>query len=183
MGNNGSICFQSKAPYPKGAELEALESVCKENDISFACIYKTPWFRPQASILQALVSLVFSSGIIDAIVFNIIPSGAYDLLKLAVVKLVKAMRGKNPSHEKVSCSSIIEIKSDSAFLHIESNEFYDETFNKAFDTFIEVSNQTNRKEHVIPRYVVIDEDDNVTVMGQNDYILKYVAHKEPKEDK
>jgi len=179
MGNgaNGKISLQSMSLPVNGAEVDELERLCNENDIEFQRIL----FRidsVQASALWSWVTIVFSPKAIKALAKKIDEDGTCDLIKQAVKKVVDIVRSKMPHPTKVKKSSLIELKSASAHLKIEADHFSAETYSEAFNTFIKVSEETFCEDQkVVPTFVVISGDNDIEIMEQNDYTLKYVAHK------
>lgn len=178
MSKHGAIYIQSKVMSVKCPEVEELDRICKNNDIQFdERFIRMDGMGPQASFIQPLISLVFTPEVIAGIASGLIAAGVYDLLKMACAKVVNAIRNQAPVNGKISRSSMIEIKAPSSSLRIEAEQVSDEVLAKAIDTFIEVSKVTCHMEHIIPTYIVIDENGNVVEMTQNEYILKYVANK------
>lgn len=182
MSSNGSIYIQSKVMSVRCPEIEELERVCKENGIQFEERFiRMGAMGPQASLLQPLIEFVFSPEVITGIVSGVVATGICALLKLATAKAVNAIRNQAPKNGRIGRTSIVEVKSPNTFLRIEADQVSDEVIVKALNTFVEVSKTTCNMEHIIPTYVVVDENGDVEVMKQNDYILRYVAHKKSTE--
>lgn len=186
MDSNGNkhISLQLKDFPISCAEVDELEQLCNENGIEFTRpMYRMDSFHVQASALWSWVTLAFSAELIKDLAQKISIDGTYDLLKVAIKKVVDAIRNRLHHPNKVEGASIIDLQSSSAHLRIESDTISEKTFSEAFDTFVKVSRDTYSEEHpVIPTYVVINGDNSVIVMKQNDYIWQYVVPK-PTEEK
>jgi len=165
-----------------GPEVDNLTKVCSENGVDF----RTTLYRMdsvQASVLQPWLTLIFSPEVISRlsdVMFQ-------ELVKQAVKDLVGMVKAQFSKKEKDKISSIIDLQSSSAKLKIKSPQISKETFNKAFETFVQVSQATKAEDDypVIPTFVVVDEDGKVLkVMRQQDYLWQYVApQKTDAEDK
>lgn len=178
MRGNGSIYIQSKVMSARCPEVEELEQICKDSGIQFdERFIRMDAIGPQASLIQPLIALVFSPEVITGIASGLIAAGIYDLLKLACAKAVNAIRNRAPVGGKIGRPSIIEIKAPNTSLRIEADQVSDEVLAKTLDTLVETSKATCNEKHIMPTYVVVDENGNVVEMAQNEYILKYVAHK------
>lgn len=183
MRGKGSIYIQSKVMSVRCLEVEELERICQENGVQFdERFIRMDVMGPQASLLQPLIAFVFSPDIIAGIASGVIATGICALLKWATAKAVNAIRNQVPTNAKIGRPSIVEVKSPNTFLRIEADQVSDEVLVKALDTFVDLSKGNYNMKHIIPVYVVVDKDGEVTVMTQNDYILKYVAHKKSAEE-
>lgn len=178
MRGNGSIYIQSKVMSVRCPEVEELEQICKDSGIQFdERFIRMDAMGPQASLIQPLIALVFSPEVITGIASGLIAAGIYDLLKLACAKAVNAIRNRAPVGGKIGRSSIIEIKAPNTSLRIEADQVSDEVLAKMLDKLVKTSKATCNEKYIMPTYVVVDENGNVVEMTQNEYILKYVAHK------
>lgn len=183
MRGKGSIYIQSKVMSVRCLEVEELERICQENGVQFdERFIRMDVMGPQASLLQPLIAFVFSTEIIAGIASGVIAAGICALIKWATAKAVNAIRNQVPTNAKIGRPSIVEVKSPNTFLRIEADQVSDEVLVKALDTFVDLSKGNYNMKHIIPVYVVVDKDGEVTVMTQNDYILKYVAHKKSAEE-
>lgn len=171
---NGRIGLMSRLCSINEAEVDELERLCNENGIEFQnSVFRTD--SVQMSALWSWFTLAVSPEVISALVLGVVSAGAYDLIKWTAIKVVNKLRNEQPVPSKTDRSSVVELKSSSAYLKIESDQVTDETLSKAFDTFIKVSECTYCEDRKIPTYVVINGDNDIVVMNQNDYIWKYIV--------
>lgn len=173
MNNNGYVNLQSRGMPISGPEVDNLARVCSENGVDF----RTTLYRidsVQASVLQPWLTLIFSPEVISKLSDVLFQ----ELVKQAVKALIGKVKARFGKKEKDKISSIIDLQSSSAKLKIESPQISKETFDKAFETFVQVSQATKAEDDhpVIPTFVVVDVDGKVLkVMRQQDYLWQYAV--------
>lgn len=182
MDNNGYVNLQSRGMPVSGSEVDNLARVCSENGVDF----RTTLYRMdsvQASALQPWLTLIFSPEVISKLSDVLFQ----ELVKQAVKDLIGMVKARFGKKENDKISSIIDLQSSSAKLKIESPQISKETFDKAFETFAQVSQAAKVEDDhpVIPKFVVVDRDGKVLeVMSQQNYLWRYVVpSKTDAEDK
>lgn len=181
--NENSITLQSRFMAISGPEIDELENLCRQNGICFYnVVYRVD--GPQNSVLSSLATFFFSRDVVHNIAIGIISSAVWDGIKKVFAKIFHLERSnKSTDESKRGVVSEITLKSASAVLEIVSDQVTEESISKAMDTFVKVSEATHCEDHpVIPTYVVINGENVVTVMTQNDFILKYVVPKKSTEE-
>ena len=178
MGNKGQIYIQSRGLPVKCTEVDILEELCRKSDIDFS----NTVLRMDGIYVASLwseITLFLSNASIQSFFLSTFSAVTAEGIVAAIAHLVRRYHRKDHSNRK-NKMTMIELKSPSANLRIESDNFTDEQFTQAFETFIKVSKLNIREDGKpsIPIYVVIDGE--VKILSQNNYIINYVMP--PKED-
>ena len=171
--NDMKIQIESKLMPIEGSEIDKLEQLCQQNDIEFS----NTLFRLDGLVHSALwswVTIYLTPELVNAITTGVIPGVAKDLIVGAIKAAFQAIREKFLPHKSKNCD-VVEIKTDTVYIKVTSDHIPEETFNKAFDVFLEAAKnpESDSSKVFFPTYVVIDNDKTIE-MSQQEYIKQYL---------
>lgn len=157
-----------------GAAITEFEQKCRENNIDVGIHIRENEIRQSA--LDHVINIIMLPET-QSLVYAMLTSGLYDILKFNIVKLV---RGTKPNKH---CGSL-KLSADGVQLIIEKNDLTDEMICKSLDVFREVAQAkinsgTSPRERMLNTSVVFTDEETgeVDVLSELDYIKKYKAKK------
>ncbi len=168
--NNGTIRFKSFLSLQGNDDLILFNMVCEDNNISFQ-----PYEMPEGlyhSGLLSLISVILDNDILQGFMCGLSVNFFYDFIMKQFSKLKK---NEKIILEHYKNFALLEIRSEKATLRIEAPALNDETLDKAFKTFLEVSQNPNTSNNsLMPTVVVIKENNDVEIMTAINYVHTYV---------